>query len=389
MSLDELKFRLIRLVPWIVVGAIVLGVASYIYTSFINTGSLSVTSSPAGAQIKLSSTDQTYTSPVEISGLRAGKYQAAASREGYVSQVREVVIEGGKTTPLSVVFLARVSQDNVIGPAWVGAALRYGVVLADGTIELWNYENGQIGKLYASTVRGTRLIWSSKGDAIIIDSFDNPWLFSGGGLRQLPIRGSGFSWNAEGTKLAYFSDRFLAPTHPQGLNTYDIASGQIANIFTDREVSSRQTQWSPDSTKILYHEASLEEGGDIFIVDLVDRSKNRTLPTSQAYGVTWSPDSSKIAYLLSSDIFSLDLAEPSAKKIYGAGDSEFIAYSWSGSSSLVIASGGADGGRIFSLVSGALSETAAGSFLANPSSLVGQGDNIAVSSKDGLFVGKL
>lgn len=389
MSLDELKSRLIKLTPWIVVGAILLGVASYIYTTLINTGSLSVTSSPAGAQIELSSTAQVYTSPIEISGLRAGKYQVEASREGYTSQVREVVIEGGKTTPLTVVFLVRVSQDNVIGPAWVGAALRYGVVLSDGTIELWNYENGQSGKIFLSNVRGTRLIWSAKGDAILIDSFDSPWLFSGGVLKQLPIRGSGFSWNAEGTKLAYFSDRFLAPTHPQGLNTYDIASGQVANVFTDREVSSRQTQWSPDGTKILYHEASLEEGGDIFIVNLADQSKNKTLQTSQAYGVTWSSDSGKIAYLLGADLFSLDLAETSAKKIYGAGDSEFITYSWSDNTSLVIASGGAGGGRLFSLNNGTLSETAAGSFLANPSSVVGQGGNITVSSKDGLFVGKL
>lgn len=294
MSLDELKNRLIKLLPWIVIGSLALGVASFIYTSFINTGNLKVESSPSGAQIKINSTD-TYVSPTEITGLRSGKYRVEISSDGFISQVREASVQGGKTAQITAVLLAKVSSEQVIGSAWVGEELRYAAALANGTFELWTYIASQNNKIYTSTFRSTKVIWSKKGDALVIDSFDAPSIFSGGVLRPLPIRGSGFSWNAEGTKLAYFSDRFLASTHPQGLNTYDIASGQIVNIFSDREISSRQTQWSPDNTKILYHEASLEEGGDIFIVDLADQSKNKTFPAGQAYGVSWAPTPWKTA----------------------------------------------------------------------------------------------
>lgn len=388
MSLDELKTRLIKLFPLILIGSLALGVATFIYTNFINTGVLKVESSPSGAQVKLNSTD-TYVSPTEITGLRSGKYQVEVSSEGFTTQTREVSIQGGQTTPLTAVLLAKVSSEKVIGSIWVGDELRYAVALANGTFELWTYQIGQNNKIYSSSIRSSRVIWSKKGDALVIDSFDTPFIFSGGVLRQLPIKGSGFSWNAEGTKLAYFSDRFLAPTHPQGLNTYDIASGQIANIFSDREVSSRQTQWSPDGTKILYHEDSLEEGGDIFIVDLADRGKNKTFPTGQAYGVSWAPDSSQIAYLIGSSLFTLNLSEAPAKKVFGAVALESVSYTWSSTSSLIVAAGGQEQGSLVSLAGSSLVEISVGDFLAQPGGLSSQGNNFSVSTKSGLFMGKL
>lgn len=387
MSLDELKLRFLKLAPWIIAILAIVLVSVFVFTNFINTGNLNINSVPSGAKIKIEGNDQTYTAPTEIKGLKPGTYTVQIASADYVDQTIRARVQGGQTTSINLTMFKKVSSEKVIGLSWVGSELRYGVKLTNGLAELWSYRNGQDSKIFTTQITTRQLIWSSKGDGLIVDQADSPYLFSGGTLTQLPIRGSGFSISPDGTKIAYFSDRFLAPKDPQGLNIYEIATKKITNVVASSEAIARQTLWSPDGAKILLYRADLEESGDVTIVDLADQSKNKSIDVAGTYAVTWSRESDTIAYLVGTNLFSLSLQASSSVSIFKGDRGSSVAYSTREKNSFLLVQGGEKEGALRLIQGLVQSVIAAGEFLAGPAQVISQGSDIAVSSTGGLFIG--
>jgi len=111
------------------------------------------------------------------------------------------------------------------------------------------------------------------------------------------------TWNNDGTKLAFVSNR------NGNMDIYCINSdGTGLTQLTSEEVDEHDPAWSPDGTKIAIQKSEPSGAPKYLWVMDADGSNGRAIATAEAGAITspaWSPDSAKIAFSKEGDIYTI------------------------------------------------------------------------------------
>jgi len=153
----------------------------------VTTGSVYITSTPAGADIFMGTTDQGKNTPDSLTSLEAGNYQVTLKLTGYRDTTFTVTITAGQKTTKAVTLTTSLSTQT-FGPVKLyetyntGATQPSGLVLATGaqvsssaaTTDLYYYTNSTFSthEIRSSSTRNTFFkVWTV---ATLLDGIDSP-----------------------------------------------------------------------------------------------------------------------------------------------------------------------------------------------------------------------
>lgn len=371
MNLDSLSYNLKR---WWPIG---LGVVSVLLITFfilgqLNKGSLEVSSNPAGAEVSLNGSKKSPT-PTKIGGLDPGTYEVAVTHPGFVEDSKQVKVANGQTAKISFDLQKSpqeyiISSDRVTDVAIANGQVLYNLSVNQRDRELWSFDIATKQKtklLGPDRLRIDKVYWSGDGRALVNDFSGDAYLLDNGNLSKLGFRGYGFSWSPDNKSLSFANDRFYGPTTPEGVNTYEIASGKLTNIANVDSVTAQVTSWSPDGGKIFYHNQSLEDIGKVTVINRDGSGKSAVInQTDGVSRVAWSDDSRFIFANIGGILYKQPLSGEGALKVFDSATQD-IAFSVAGSDLTVVGSRetgqvwkiiGSGGKRFYQVSSGSLTD---------------------------------
>lgn len=154
----------------------------------VTTGSVYITSTPAGADIYIGTTDQGKNTPDSLTAMEAGNYQVTLKLTGYKDTTFTVTITAGKKTNVPIVVLTSNLVTQTFGPIKLyetyntGATQPSGLVLSTGaqvsssaaTTDLYYYTNSSFTthEIRSSSTRSTFFkVWTA---ATLTDGISSP-----------------------------------------------------------------------------------------------------------------------------------------------------------------------------------------------------------------------
>lgn len=344
MNLDSLRQNLRRWWP-AVIGLILLILVITFVLGQLNKGSLEVSSNPAGAEVSLNGSKKGIT-PTKVGGLDPGTYEITAALPGFVKDSKQVKLSSGQTIKVSFDLLKApqeyvISSDRVTDVSIANGQVLYNLSVNQRDRELWSFNiatKQKVKLLGPDRLRVDKSYWASSGQALVTDFGGDAYLLANGNLTKLSFRGYGFSWSPDNKTLAFANDRFFGPTTPEGINTYDTLTGKLTNIVSAGEVSGQVTGWSPDGNKIFYHNQSLEDLGEVTVVNKDGSSKNLVInDTSGISRLVWSADSQAILANKGGVLYSQPLSKGLASTIFDS-TTQDITFTVSGPNLIVVGS---------------------------------------------------
>ena len=108
-------------------------------------------------------------------------------------------------------------------------------------------------------------------------------------------------WSPDGTRIAYASSHNFAElwiVNENGTGNRRLAGGESQHVLRlDSQV------FSPDGRKIAFYREKIGEGADVFTIGSNGKGMKNITNTGTSYGPAWSPDGTKIAYHQGLDIW--------------------------------------------------------------------------------------
>lgn len=332
LTLEFVKSRLRRVFLWVGLAVLVLLLVQVLIGLF-NRGSLQINTQPSGALVKLNGQNKG-NAPINLGGLVPRSYRVEASLDGFRTVAKNVVVNRGEvavnfsmesSTKVITVVTSRV-ESPVVTP---DGRVLYVLINASGKRDLWsfNIKTSKNEKLLdSSKVAIDRVYWSEDGKAIISDRAGGAWLYTGGQPIKLPFKGYGFSWNKTASLVAFANDRFFSVADPEGISIYNLSSGKVTNIVSDKVVIGRSIIWSPDNSKLLYYEASDEGIGSVFVTDSAGLKPglvafpSGVIPSQLA----WTSDSKGLYFSFNGTVYQKGLDSPASNLLFATGGSNAI-----------------------------------------------------------------
>lgn len=157
--------------PWLIVGALVVAAGVVLYLVLnkkkgLDTGTISVGSTPAGAKVFLDGTDTGLTTACTLNNVSAGSHAVKLTKDGYADFQQSVTVMGGQTATVNAALAKNtiaVSSPSA-GTTWVGGMvydIRWQVdsgALAERTADVQAGVSFDIAKVKIELYKGGALI---------------------------------------------------------------------------------------------------------------------------------------------------------------------------------------------------------------------------------------
>ncbi len=172
-------------------------------------------------------------------------------------------------------------------------------------------------------IKMSEIYWSGKNDVLIFD-YGNPYktyllsnLYS---LRDLNIKGYGFSWSPNGSSFFYTeeSDDYLTP------KIYNLANNSFSVI--DKNLPLFHVSfWSPKGDSVLLYKYDLELTNSILYLFNLENNSVSEIKRGNITFPTWSPSGEAIGYISSDSLF---IFKNGVDKIIYKPKSSYFSYGW-------------------------------------------------------------